>query len=400
MKQAVADFSTNIARSFTKQFLDIAMAPMQEQVFGQMKRLFGVTSAQEKAELAMKGLTTSQTDLKVKVEDATAAIRDLTGTLRAGPGQGIPNIQQGSAAGLVGQGGPDAFWAPNNNPRKGANNQLNVVTPGQATLADLTSLDVGSLDSVLSEAFAGIGESLTQLGKVADTTGKQTGDAAKSGEQGFGKFLGAMTGVATGALAITGAIQAMQDSEGGTYGTLMGIAGVLGGLGSIFGGVAGLGKKASGGPVSARRPYIVGEIGPELFVPEGNGTIIPNDKIAFTGGPGAGSSTEANGMTVPFQQGSSSSVSNAFSTLYGASIPFTKSTERVLAERSERETVSAINNPKPLDVRFESQVINNVTYVTAEQHQRGMAQAAERGRALTLEALQNSVTSRRKVGIN
>ena len=206
----------------------------------------------------------------------------------------------------------------------------------------------------------------------------------------------------------------MQESEGGTYGTLMGIAGVLGGLGSIFGGIAGLGKRAAGGPVSARRPYIVGEIGPELFVPEGAGTIIPNDQIAFTGGAGPGSSTEANGMTgpfqqgsnteangmtVPFQQGSSSSVSNAFSTLYGASIPFTKSTERVLAERSERETVSAINNPKPLDVRFESQVINGVEYVTAEQHQRGMAQAAERGRALTLEALQNSVTSRRKVGI-
>jgi hypothetical protein len=146
--------------------------------------------------------------------------------------------------------------------------------------------------------------------------------------------------------------------------------------------------RAAGGPVSARRPYIVGEIGPELFVPEGNGTIIPNDKIAFTGRSGAGSSTEGG------------SISNAFSTLYGASIPFTKSTERVMAERSERETVSAINNPKPLDVRFESQVINGVEYVTAEQHQRGMAQAAERGRALTLEALQNSVTSRRKVGIN
>jgi hypothetical protein len=191
----------------------------------------------------------------------------------------------------------------------------------------------------------------------------------------------------------------MQDSEGGTYGTLMGIAGVLGGLGSIFGGIAGLGRRASGGPVSARRPYIVGEIGPELFIPEGAGTIIPNDKIAFTGGAGSGSSSEANGMTVPFQQGSSSSVSNAFSTLYGASIPFTKSTERVLAERSERETVSAINNPKPLDVRFESQVINRTEYVSAEQHRKGMAEAAERGRALALQSLQNSVTSRRKVGI-
>lgn len=44
--------------------------------------------------------------------------------------------------------------------------------------------------------------------------------------------------------------------------------------------------KAAGGPVSALRPYIVGEEGPELFVPETNGTIIPND---FVSGPAGGS---------------------------------------------------------------------------------------------------------------
>jgi hypothetical protein len=89
----------------------------------------------------------------------------------------------------------------------------------------------------------------------------------------------------------------------------------------------------------------------------------------------------------------------SFGQLSAASIPFTKTTERLMTERSERETVAAINNPKPLDVRFESQVINNTEYVTAEQHQRGMAQAAERGRALTLSALQNSVKTRKKVGM-
>jgi hypothetical protein len=88
-----------------------------------------------------------------------------------------------------------------------------------------------------------------------------------------------------------------------------------------------------------------------------------------------------------------------FAPLRSTSVPFTKTTERLMTERSERETVAAINNPKPLDVRFESQVINGVEYVTAEQHQKGMAQAAERGRALTLAALQNSVKTRKKVGI-
>lgn len=36
------------------------------------------------------------------------------------------------------------------------------------------------------------------------------------------------------------------------------------------------GGRASGGPVSANTPYIVGERGPELFVPNSGGTIIPN----------------------------------------------------------------------------------------------------------------------------
>ena len=38
-------------------------------------------------------------------------------------------------------------------------------------------------------------------------------------------------------------------------------------------------NKAMGGPVQKGEPYIVGEIGPELFVPNDNGTIIANDMI-------------------------------------------------------------------------------------------------------------------------
>ena len=90
---------------------------------------------------------------------------------------------------------------------------------------------------------------------------------------------------------------------------------------------------------------------------------------------------------------------DVFSALNTTNIPFTRSTEHLVQERSERETIAAINNPKPLDVRFESQVINGVEYVTAEQHRKGMSQAAERGRALALTALQNSVKTRKRVGM-
>ncbi len=49
--------------------------------------------------------------------------------------------------------------------------------------------------------------------------------------------------------------------------------------------------KASGGPVKAGTPYVVGEEGPELFMPSSNGTIIPNDKMA-------GGSSWSGGTTV------------------------------------------------------------------------------------------------------
>ncbi|ADD94957.1 hypothetical protein, partial [uncultured phage MedDCM-OCT-S01-C58] len=51
------------------------------------------------------------------------------------------------------------------------------------------------------------------------------------------------------------------------------------GLGSFFGG-----GRAAGGPVSGGTPYMVGEKGPELFVPNTSGTIVPNNKL---GGGGA-----------------------------------------------------------------------------------------------------------------
>ena len=56
--------------------------------------------------------------------------------------------------------------------------------------------------------------------------------------------------------------------------------GVSGGSGgffaSLFGSLAG---KASGGPIAAGVPYLVGERGPEVIVPRGAGTVVPNNRI-------------------------------------------------------------------------------------------------------------------------
>ena len=44
------------------------------------------------------------------------------------------------------------------------------------------------------------------------------------------------------------------------------------------------GKAERGGPVSGGRSYLVGERGPELFVPGQNGGIVPNGGLAMAGG--------------------------------------------------------------------------------------------------------------------
>ena len=53
--------------------------------------------------------------------------------------------------------------------------------------------------------------------------------------------------------------------------------------------------RANGGPVSKMQPYIVGERGPELFMPQSNGQIIPNRSLTSNGvGVGGGSSIVVN----------------------------------------------------------------------------------------------------------
>ena len=55
-----------------------------------------------------------------------------------------------------------------------------------------------------------------------------------------------------------------------------GLFDIVKGIGSaIFGGF-----KASGGPVTSNKAYVVGERGPEMFVPNSNGSIIPNGAMA------------------------------------------------------------------------------------------------------------------------
>jgi tape measure domain-containing protein len=113
--------------------------------------------------------------------------------------------------------------------------------------------------------------------------------------------------------------------------------------------------RAGGGPTAAGTPYLVGERGPELFVPGSNGGVMSNNDLRSAmnsqGGGGAGSPV--------------------------------------------------------LNMSFESTTIGGVEYVSREQLEQAMAETrraasrdgAQRGMTMTLDRIQNSSSTRRRIGV-
>ena len=59
---------------------------------------------------------------------------------------------------------------------------------------------------------------------------------------------------------------------------------------------------ATGGPAMANTPYIVGEKGPELFMPGRSGTVIPNDALGGSGTTNVVVNVDASGSNVQGDQ--------------------------------------------------------------------------------------------------
>ena len=115
----------------------------------------------------------------------------------------------------------------------------------------------------------------------------------------------------------------------------------------------GFGTRANGGPVAGGRPYIVGEQGPELFMPQQSGNITSNEDL------------------------------------------------RSLMGRSP------VSNASSMNFTFETTNIGGTEYVSREQLETAMAttrrqaanDGAKRGMNMTLDRMQNSPRTRARVGI-
>ena len=62
------------------------------------------------------------------------------------------------------------------------------------------------------------------------------------------------------------------------------ITGMIESAVGLMGGPNPFAFKAIGGPVQSDKPYVVGERGPEMFVPSRSGSIVPNNKLGGGGG--------------------------------------------------------------------------------------------------------------------
>ena len=111
----------------------------------------------------------------------------------------------------------------------------------------------------------------------------------------FGGFGSGLTNLFSGLFSnIGGMLSNFGSGISGFFGNLFGGGGgffssLIGGIGgfasSIFGGIGSIFGFANGGYPPVNRPSIVGEKGPELFVPSTTGRVIPNDEIMGGGGP-------------------------------------------------------------------------------------------------------------------
>lgn len=149
------------------------------------------------------------------------------------------------------------------------------------------TLDAGqiALNSSIAESMGKISQATAEAKERYEAFRQVGQTVASSLEEAFGKMI---QGTSTHWKEFIGALEAdlaklafRKGIESLLTGTAAGGGGIFGALSGIFGGF-----RADGGSVGSGKAYIVGERGPEMFVPQGAGSIVSNQAMSG-GGTGA-----------------------------------------------------------------------------------------------------------------
>lgn len=241
VRPAIDEVATKITDSLLNSALESAFKPAKDMLESQFQSLLGVNSEQTKNTIALSNSTSSLTALNSTTNALITSNTTLATTMAALPAQIQQAVTAGAAATASGT----------------SNLPTSIVTPTGASYTD----------TQIQQAGYDMGKELA--GK------KEQSKLLKDLNKGFSVVTQTVVGVT---MAFDGLKRVTEG--GGTYETLMGLSSIFMGVGSVLSGIGSIGKKAAGGPVYSHTPYLVGEMGPELFVPGGNGSIIPNSTTA------------------------------------------------------------------------------------------------------------------------
>lgn len=176
-------------------------------------------------------------------------------------------------------------------------NQLKILSGTEKAfdaqnVATYTGLDQftekasGAGDNIkkMAEDLAPVDDQMKELQQAFEGFGRKSADAIAefvvSGKMDFRDLIQTMIKEMISMMVYQNLLKGMFTGGGGGFNflSLLGLGGGIGSHATIAGGATG-GLRANGGPVSANRQYIVGERGPELFMPGSSGSIVPNNRL-------------------------------------------------------------------------------------------------------------------------
>jgi hypothetical protein len=178
-----------------------------------------------------------------------------------------------------------------------------VRQAGMPTVYNELETQEAALQKVL-DMYPAIGEAADAAATLATSGMAAMIDGTKSAQQVFAEFLNSIAN----ALMQTAAKMIAQYIAIGIARMFAGIGGGSVGNFAPSGPIAAVGNfnplttsftpRAKGGPVSSNQTYMVGERGPELFVPNRSGTIVANDKMGGIGTTNVVVNVDAKGSSV------------------------------------------------------------------------------------------------------
>ena len=227
----------------------------------------------------------------------------------------------------------------------------------------VTAIQGGDIQQAFSDLFAGLGDTLLNLAfeQIAEMLAETISNALTKGID-----TAAQAAVASQQTAAAGVMQAAAVEQITAATEMIVAANEMMAAALIMAAAAAIPGKAEGGPVVGSKPYIVGERGPELFVPSQSGTIVPNDYMAsamqkYT--PGSEGGVASEGLA-----------GGSYGNAAMADAPISISTGPVMQFQGEN-------------------------YVTQEEFAQGVQSAAKQGEARALRKMQMSSSTRKRVGI-